>query len=598
MELFNGLKYIFEILKKKDFYSFIFLIFILILTSILDVVGIASIIPFIYSIVNTETLLDNNLLNYFYHLFDFSDINRFQIFIFLSFSCLIIFSILFRSISVYIQYRFALLKEYSISKRLLKNYINQDYLWFTNQNSSKLIKNLISEVSTVVNTGIVHYTNAISQSFIIIGIVVLLLFVNFKVSFFSSIFLVTAYLITLKFFGSYLKNYGIKRFDYNENRFFILDQIFNTIREIKIFNLSNNYSNNFNSENLKYVKTNLISSVIAVIPKYLFELIVFFILLFFVFVIVDKNYNFIEFIPLISLYLFACYRLMPAFQSLYNSLSKLKFADKSIKSLHKEIIKSNKNDVFETKYISKEGVHFRQNISFEKVKFKYPSSDKENIKNISVEFIKGSKNGIAGDTGSGKTTFLNLLIGLFKPSEGEILIDGKVLNTSNLNSFREIIGYAAQNTILIDDSIAANIALSDKYKEINYEKLKEASDKAEILEFIIKDLPSGFDTRVGQDGIKLSGGQRQRIGIARALYNNPDIIFFDEATNALDKLTEMKVFKNILEKKDITLFCISHDVNLFKNFDSIIVFENGQIRSKGNYEQLINRDKLFKTKNS
>ena len=303
-------------------------------------------------------------------------------------------------------------------------------------------------------------------------------------SFFSSIFLVTAYLITLKFFGSYLKNYGIKRFDYNENRFFILDQIFNTIREIKIFNLSNNYSNNFNSENLKYVKTNLISSVIAVIPKYLFELIVFFILLFFVFVIVDKNYNFIEFIPLISLYLFACYRLMPAFQSLYNSLSKLKFADKSIKSLHKEIIKTNKNDVFETKNISKEGVHFRQNISFEKVKFKYPSSDKENIKNISVEFIKGSKNGIAGDTGSGKTTFLNLLMVCLNLAR-EILIDGKVLNTSILNSFREIIGYTAQNTILIDDSIAANIALSDKYKEINMKNLKKLLIKL-ILEFIIR----------------------------------------------------------------------------------------------------------------
>jgi ABC-type multidrug transport system fused ATPase/permease subunit len=580
MKFLKSFKYICEILKEKNLNDFIFLIFLFIFVSIVDIFGIASIIPFVYSIINKDTLLNNSLLNYLYNLLNFSDINEFQTFIFFCFSFLIIFSIILRGLTIYIQYKFALFKEYSISSRLLNNYINQDYLWFISQNSSILIKNLISEVSTVVNIGINNYINLISQFFIIISIIILLLFINYKVFFFSFFILIILYLILFKLFSKILTNYGNKRFDYNESRFYILDQFFNSIREIKIFNLSRNYLNHFNSENLKYVRTNLFSSIIAVLPKYFFELIIFFSFFIYIFLSLKKNFQFLELIPQIALYFFALFRLMPAFQSFYNSLSKIRFVDKSIKKMYEEIIKTKEKSFYKDNISEKKKVNFKKFIRFENVEFKYPLSKKENIKNISLKFLKGTKIGIIGKTGSGKTTFVNLIIGLLKPTKGKIFIDEKELNSLNFNSFRELIGYVPQNTILIDDTVAANISLSDKYNEPDYEKIKEASKKAEILEFIYAELPNGFETKIGQNGVNLSGGQRQRIGIARALYNNPDLIFFDEATNALDKMTEKKIFENIIRIKNITLICVSHDVNLFKDFDSILLLEKGKVGGK------------------
>ena len=578
MALINDFKLIFEILQKEDRFDFFFLVIVLIFTSLLEVVGIASIIPFIHSIINQETLLDNKILKNIYLLFEFSDKSNFQVFIFTCFSILVILSLLLRSLSVYIQYKFALLKEFSISKRLLSSYINQDYLWFTNQNSSKLIKNLLSEVSTVVNVGIVHYINIISQIFIILSIISVLLIVNFKISLISGIFLISIYFFTFKYFGSILKNFGDQRYNANEKRFFIVDEIFNAIRELKFFNLTEKYKFNFNNQNLKYVKTNLYSSVISVLPRYFFEFIIFSFMLIFIFIILKNNLGLINLVPIISFYLFACYRLMPALQSSYNSISKLKFTNKSLHKLHDELLKVNlNNNGKDLKIINNEILNFKNSIEFKAVDFKYPTSKKKNLQNITAQFTKGKKIGITGETGSGKTTFLNLLTGMFPPTNGKILVDNKELKKNNINLFRKKIGYAPQNTILIDDTLAANIALSDKYSKIDYQRLINAAKCAEIFEYIDNDLPEKFETYVGQNGAKLSGGQKQRIGIARALYKNPNIIIFDEATNALDNLTEKNIFKNIFEIEQITLFVISHNIEIFKEFDEILVFKNGKI---------------------
>ncbi len=577
MSLIQDLKKIFGILEKEDKFDFFLLTVLLVLTSLLEIVGIASIIPFLHSIINEDNLLDNNILRFFFNYFEFENTKNFQIFIFSSFFGLVIFSIIFRSLTVYFQYKFALLKEYSISSRLLKNYVNQEYLWFTNHNTSKLIKNLLSEVSTVVNVGIVHFINIISQFFIIIGIISLLLIINFKVSFISGFFLIFTYFITFKFFASILKSFGDKRYNANENRFLIVDEIFNTIREIKFFNLTRQYESIFNEQNLDYVKKNLFASVISVLPRYFFELLILSILLVFIFIIIKNNYDLFKIIPIISFYLFACYRLMPALQSSYNSISKLKFTNKSLESLSSEFLKTNLTNPNNYSYQDKGNIDFKNSISFHNIYFKYPGSRKENLEDLSAKFKKGSKIGISGKTGSGKTTFINLLTGMFLPRLGKILIDDIELTTNNFHLFRKKIGYVPQNTILIDDTLAANIALIDKYKNIDYEKLIEASKKAEIYKFIHGDLPEKFKTKIGENGVKLSGGQRQRIGIARALYHNPEILIFDESTNALDNLTEKNVFKNVMKIKNVTLFVISHNLEILKDFDELFYFRDGKL---------------------
>ena len=298
--------------------------------------------------------------------------------------------------------------------------------------------------------------------------------------------------------------------------------------------------------------------------------------------------NFTSTLPILSLYVFAGYRLMPALQQLYRSLTSLRYVNPVLNSLDKDRISKISNE------ISKNKLKFEKYISLENISYRYPKSYKSNLKNISIKIPIKNTVGLIGTTGSGKTTLVDLILGLLEPHEGVLKIDNTIINSKNLNSWQKNIGYVPQQIFLTDQSISANIAFGVDSNLIDHEAVKYASKIANLHNFVINELKEEYDTMIGERGIRLSGGQRQRIGIARALYHKPKVLVLDEATNALDNLTEKAVMEAVYNLSNkITIILIAHRLSTIKKCDQIFLMDQGKIIASGDYNELSKFNKEF-----
>ena len=238
---------------------------------------------------------------------------------------------------------------------------------------------------------------------------------------------------------------------------------------------------------------------------------------------------------------------MPAIQEIYGSFSKLAFFRPSLDILYEDLKKLKRSD-----YKQEEGVlPLNKSIELKNISYSYPNSERTALKDINILIPSNSTIGLVGATGSGKTTTVDIILGLLEAQNGNLEIDGKIINKQNSRSWQRSIGYVPQQIYLSDDTISANIAFGVNPNEINQEAVERASKISNSYEFIKKELPNQFQTKIGERGVKLSGGQRQRIGIARAIYHNPQVLILDEATSALDNLTEKAVMNSINNLKKI-----------------------------------------------
>ena len=310
------------------------------------------------------------------------------------------------------------------------------------------------------------------------------------------------------------------------------------------------------------------------------------------FLIVDRG-SINSALPILSLYVFAGYRLMPSLQQIYASFNLITYVSPTVNSLHKEL--KNLKKFNETKYENR--IPLNKNISLKDISYSYPNSSKTTLKNININIPAKNTVGIAGVTGSGKTTLIDIILGLLEAQKGKLEVDSKVITNENYIGWQRSIGYVPQNIYLSDDSVAANIAFGENKEDINYDSVEKASKIANLHDFVINELPNKYHSLVGEKGIRLSGGQRQRIGIARALYHNPSVIIFDEATSSLDNDTENMVM-NSIEKlgQSKTIILIAHRLSTLKNCDKIFLVDAGEIRKEITYEELIKTKISFNQK--
>ena len=301
-----------------------------------------------------------------------------------------------------------------------------------------------------------------------------------------------------------------------------------------------------------------------------------------------QSSNFNDALPIISLYIFAGYRLMPAVQQIYSSFSNLTFTSASLDTLFFDLKELEPFDENQDKNI----LNHKKSITLKNVYFTYPNSQVPVLKNINLNIPAKSFIGIIGPTGSGKTTAVDIILGLLEPTKGTLEVDGKIITKKNVRSWQRAIGYVPQHVYLSDDTIAANIAFGIDPNDICQERIKKVSKIAELHEFIENELPKQYKTIIGERGVRLSGGQRQRIGIARALYHNPQVLILDEATNSLDTETETIVMTAINNlNKEITIIVIAHRINIVKNCDIIFKIEKGHLVAKGAFNEVINYNK-------
>ncbi len=573
-------KKLFSILKDlKLEYSFYFLMLFSVISSLLEILSISSVLPLMGIIIDPEIFLKNEYLaNFLQH--NYLDkilkenLNN-NIVTLLIFLIIIIFTTKFMFQIFFEWYRANII--YNIDRRisssLYKFYINLPFKFHVNTNTSKLHRNIqvdAKSVSNIFRSLIIIFT----ESLIILGLVSILLYIDWLITFSTLLSLALTGSIFLFLSGKFNISLGKKVHKESEKRIKHLINGFEGIKDFIIYDKISNFFELFDKSNKNYANANKYFSIIIALPKiiieFLFILVILSVLLYFT--LIDQSIN--QFLPVITLIVVSMIRIAPSCFRIITSNQQIKFNKVSIDNIFKDLKYGISIKNYPNLKKSKNFINFNKEIKFKNVNFSY-SKGKKILKNLNLNIKKGEFIGVYGSSGSGKSTFLNILAGLFKPNTGRVISDNNDI-FQNIKSWRKNIGYVPQKVYLLDENIAKNVSLEFK-KQLNDKNFKEAIDIAG-LKNVSNNLKLRQKDSLGEKGDKISGGQAQRVGIARAIYNKPEILIFDEATSSLDKNIERKIINSIYKLRGKkTVIIVSHKLELLKNCDKIFKFENGKM---------------------
>jgi len=590
----KNFKKIIGLLTLEERRRFFFILIIFLISGFIDVFGVASIMPFVAVLSKPELVETNKMLGVAYKFSQNFGVNTNNKFLFILglFSFLIfVFSMIFKSVALYVQLRFIVMRECTLSQRLLEGYVRQPYAWFLNRNSSELGKNILSEVSRFITFALLPMITFISNFILAIVLIILIIFIDPIIAFVSFVVLSVAYFIIYKSAGVIVKQLGKKSIQSNKLRFGTLQELFGAIKELKVRGLEQPYIDRYSLSAETYAKSLASSQIISLLPKYFVEAVAFGGIIILVLVLLKINNEISIVLPIISLYVFAGYKLMPALQAIYQSYTNLRFAGPGLKALHNDIMSLELEKSVNNKL---ESLSFNQNIELKNIYYTYPNTIRPTLNNITMTISSKSIVGIVGSTGSGKTTLVDIILGLLESQQGTLMIDGIHIVSDNRRSWQKSIGYVPQNIYLSDDTVSANIAIGVEPANIDYAEVCRSAKIANIHDFIINELAEGYNTIVGERGVRLSGGQRQRIGIARAMYHKPQLFIFDEATSALDSITENTVMEAVKKLgKKITIIIIAHRLSTVRDCEKIFLLEKGKLIDEGTFETLVKTNKNF-----
>ena len=591
MKIISKFLYLLSHQERKRAYLLLIMILVM---ALIDMLGVASIMPFIAVLSNPDLIETNSMLSRMFKFtsnFGVETNNDFLfilgIFVFL----FLVLSLSFRALTHYAQVRFLSMREYSLGKRLVEGYLHQPYSWFLNRHSAEIGKTILSEVGKIVGKGLAPLLELITQSAVTVALITLLLLVNTKLTIIVGLTLGVAYGLIYKFTRNFITRIGKESVKVNEGKFAALSEAFGAAKEIKLGGLEQIYIKRFSEPAKILAKDTASLSIIGEMPRFALEAITFGGMILVALYLMSQSGTFSNVVPILALYAFAGYRLLPALQRIYNDIIRIRFTAPALDSIYEDLKSLQPFSLSKVQ----EALQFKDNIALKNIYYNYPNAKRTALKNINLSIQARSIVGLVGATGSGKTTVVDIILGLLEAQEGTLEVDGNIINKSNRKAWQRSIGYVPQNIYLSDDTIAANIAFGIDPKEINFDAVEHASKIANLHNFVIKELPLKYDTTVGEKGIRLSGGQRQRIGIARALYHNPQILILDEATSALDNLTEKAVMEAVQKlRKNITIIMIAHRLSTVKNCDNILLLEKGELKEQGTFDKLIQVNDQFR----
>lgn len=496
-------------------------------------------------------------------------------------------------LTVWARARFAGRTSRLFAQDLITHYAQQPYELLMRRHSSEFVKNVLSESEVLAYQVILPALTIVSE-IIFVSLVLLFLFLfNPAISLGITGVFTIGYTIVFLSLHRRIYRAGQRRMELVRKRFKAAVEFFSGLREIKLTRRWPYFLHRFGEANRAYVRQIALLNVLPTVPSYSMQVLAVLCVVVIVVYLKTEGQAPVDVISTITLFAAAGWRIMPSFNSLTGSLINLRAHWPTLESFAKEDL----DEIQAEKEASKdvEPMDFENGIALSGISYTYPESDGQALNDITIEIPKGASIGLVGPTGAGKSTLVEVLLGLLTPKEGAIIIDGAPLHANDIDSWQCSIGYVPQHIYLIDDSIRRNIAFGLADDKIDSARIEQAAKIAQIHDFIANELEDGYETKIGERGVRLSGGQLQRIGIARAVYSDPSLLVLDEATSALDAVNEKLVSEAIKSLSGrITTVIIAHRISTVRHCDQIYVLQAGKVLTQGRYEELLDRSETFR----
>lgn len=590
-------KKLFDLFTKADRWQLLVMFAAVLITATIQTFAVASIMPFIALAANADVVSENAWLAWLYATSGVTGTSAFLTLVGVMFLVILVLSNTFSGLTNWWLLKFVFGKNHDLSTRLLGKYLSQPYTEFLDRNTAELSKNILNEVYVVVTGVLIPTMYVFVRGITSLFIVLLLLTVNVTLA--ATVFVVLggAYGIIYLFVRGRQGYYGNARLDADTDRFRMAAEALGGLKEIQVLDRRREFVARYAEPSKAFAGYTARKEIVGLLPRYAMETVAFGGILLIIVYLLGQGQELDQFLPTVSLFAFAGYKLLPALQHMFESLTTVRFYEAALDTLRDDLLAGGErilSDVAEVGPSAVEPLGFDDTIRLSGVSFTYPGASTPSLDGVDLTIRKGTAHGLVGGTGSGKTTVVDLILGLLVPQEGALLVDGGEVAGPLVTSWRRHVGYVPQEIFLTDESVSSNVAFGLPADRIDHERVEWASKVAQLDEFV-DTLAEGFDTVIGEAGVRLSGGQRQRIGIARALYQDPDVLILDEGTSALDGVTEAKVIQAIqaLEPRK-TIIWIAHRFASIRDCDEIHLLDQGRIVAHGRFEELMESNDQFR----
>jgi ATP-binding cassette, subfamily B, bacterial PglK len=558
------------------------------LVAIIEVGGLAAIAFLVLNLENLSSVLLEFEL--FVFLVSFFGLPKDQIiFLFTGFLLIYsLFTIIISSISIRRISIFSEMMGAKIKTSLLQYFLRLDWLDFSKSHSSKNISRIVHDGDIVAD--MINFFMHLFNKFLLAVIITIALFAfNATLTLILTLVLSSAYLIIFTAFKNETKKNSLQITKYMDITMGIITNVFGSFKEIIFYNNQKTVISNFKQVDFNLANLKGINMSLGYMPRFYIDAALLMILTISSIFVSYNGINASSFFATLSVYGLAALKLLPAFQNIFYFSYEIFSRIPHLNNVTALLAKNDENSILSS---SEEPFIFKNEISFNNISFAYKKDHKDSlIKNINLTILKGQKIAIIGSTGSGKSTFLDLLLGIIEPDSGKITMDDEILTKENLNSYRKNFSYVPQKIFFLEDTLQQNIVFGSS-QELDKEKLHQAISNS-LLKELIDHLPYGLDTNISDSNQMVSGGQKQCIGIARALYRGGDILILDEATSGMDQVLEKRIHEAAFNSQFQTFISVTHKSSLLNHFDQIFVFNNGCIEAIGSYEELKKTSNFF-----
>lgn len=565
-----------------------------VIMALVEMAGVASIMPFMALVADPGLIHRHAVLSGVNAALGFESDVAFLYFVGAAVMVVLVLNNLFAAFTQWLSLRVSAQCGHSLSERLFAGYLSRSYEFYLGRNSGELANILFTEINRLIVGVLLPAIDIVAKGAVILAILALLLIIDPLMALGVAGVMGGIYSVIFMVIRRHLTRIGQESVAAGADRVKIANEAFGGIKELKILGKEERFVRRYAAPSRVLAERQVASQALARVPKYLLETVAFGGVLLITLLLLGQQQTLGQVLPVIAVYAFAGYRLLPAIQQTYSNIAIIRF---NLPALEVVFLDAGPYvDRSASANVASQGVHeLKRDIIFDSVTYRYPCAASPSVTDLSLTIQANSTVAFVGPTGSGKTTTVDILLGLFEPESGSLQVDGMKVDAENLHAWQTSLGYVPQHIYLSDDTLARNIALGED-DNIDMYAVEKAARTARIHDFIVNELPQGYQTVVGERGVRLSGGQRQRIGIARALYRDPAVLVLDEATSALDGITEsaiMETLSQLAHKK--TIIMIAHRISTVRACDRIFILEKGKLTAYGDYDRLIRDSELFRS---